>query len=108
MARRTTASRHDGEVSIIKYDGAKVTERRFRPGVVGLVLSVISLIGLFLCGVLTVYAVPLMVLSVPGTVFGILGRFRGERWPGFLAMLIGIFVALFLPTMYVSFVIAYR
>ena len=103
MARRPTAPRHYGKISSIKHDGANVTERRFRPGRVGLALSISSLYGLFGGDFLFEFAWPLTLLSLPGIVFGVVGRFRGEQWPGFWAVLIGIFVAMFLPTLYLAF-----
>ena len=100
MACRTAASRHDGKVSSIKHDGANVTGRRFRPGRVGLAFSLTALAGLLCLDYLRIYTIPLAMLSLPGIVLGVVGRFRGEQWPGFWAVLIGIFVALFLPTLW--------
>lgn len=77
-----------------------MAEQRFQFGSLGLILSLVSGAGLWLIYVDYYLALAMTMLSLPGIACGIIGRFRGEMWPGFWAILVGCIVALFLPTLW--------
>jgi hypothetical protein len=76
----------------------------FTLGRVGLALSLLGFIGLCISPYFRMTGAYLSFLALPGIVFGTYVRFRGDRdRVGLLAQLIGIFTALFIPTLLLPF-----
>jgi len=81
------------------------TNSRLNPGRIGLILSVIGLIGVTLCSFPPLGGLgrALAFFSIPGLIFGTVGRWRNQPRSGFYAVLLGAIGALYLPTLWMTF-----
>ena len=87
---------------------ARVTApRRNRLGEIGLGLSLVALVGLFLAAYSGV-AAGLVFVGVPATLISVAALFRKPRRMAGWALVIGAFVCLYVPTFLLFFMMAMR